>query len=540
MLSARPALIASFALLALVVISLAVTVSRSSATHGGYWHTTEIASVASDGTVADSGSAPEGRPLQLSEDGRFVVFSSDARNLVSGFGGVFLRDRATDTTELVSVADDGTPANGGGSYPDITPDGRYVVFGSFTATLVPGDTNGKPDIFIRDRVAGTTRRVSLGMGGAEGNGESNFPDISENGRFVVFSSDATNLVPGDTNDQPDLFLRDLQTSATERISVATDGTQANGESDVGFVSDDGRFIVFESEASNLVPGDTNDNWDAFLRDRQLGATTRISLSSTGAQLPEGSFPSDMTPDGRFVLLDMRSDGVVPGDANGSPDAFLLDRQTGALELVSTGLAQWGDGRSYPGALSGDARFVAFSSHATNLVAGDTNGNSDVFVYDRATGVTEIASIRPDGSGDDQSSDSPGISGDGRVVAYRSWAVLFPQDTNGVHDVLVAVTTGPAPIPARWGDFDCLNGITIGDAQKIARDLIDIPVTQGPGCPAPGAEVTVDGTPRMWGDLDCQNGVTIGDAQKTARDLIDLPVSQADGCPRPGDSIQVQS
>jgi archaellum component FlaF (FlaF/FlaG flagellin family) len=169
-------------------------------------------------------------------------------------------------TQRVSVATGGTQGNGDSFIPAISADGRYVTFQSIASNLVPGDTNSTFDVFVRDRRSGTTQRVNVATDGTQANGDSFSLAISADGRYVTFQSIASNLVPGDTNDRTDVFVRDLRSGTTQRVSVATGGTQANGDSDIPAISADGRYVAFESGASNLVPGDTNHSEDVFVRD----------------------------------------------------------------------------------------------------------------------------------------------------------------------------------------------------------------------------------------------------------------------------------
>lgn len=198
----------------------------------------------------------------------------------NGQAGILVRDRQTGSTQRVSVASDGTQGNGISAGPAVSGDGRFGAFWSEATNLVPGDTNGTLDVFVRDRQAGTTVRASVASDGTQRNNVSEYPCISSNGRVVVFGSLASSLVADDTNGLADVFVRDLQASTTERVSVAADGTQGNGPSWNRAVSSDGRFVAFRSEASNLVPADTNGVSDVFVRDRGPGGVGGV------AELPE--------------------------------------------------------------------------------------------------------------------------------------------------------------------------------------------------------------------------------------------------------------
>jgi Tol biopolymer transport system component len=276
--------------------------------------------------------------------------------------------------------------------------------------------------------------------GNEADGGSDEPAISADGRFVAFESGASNLVSGDSNGQSDVFVHDRQTGATERVSVDSAGNQADGGSGKPAISADGRFIAFESDATNLVAGDTNGESDVFVRDRQTGVTERVSVDSEGNQAAGGSGDDEaaggsgapaISADGRFVAFASAATNLVDGDANSKSDVFVHDRQTGATERVSVdGHGNEGDGSSTWPAISADGRFVAFESMATNLVSRDFNRDQDIFVHDRQTGATERVSVSSDGKQASSPSDVPSISADGRLVAFVSGANnLVPGDTN---------------------------------------------------------------------------------------------------------------
>jgi Tol biopolymer transport system component len=291
---------------------------------------------------------------------------------------------------------------------------------------------------------GNTTRVSVATGGGQANSGSFDPSISADGRYVAFVSAATNLVSGDTNNFQDIFVHDRQTGQTTRVSVASDGTQANGHSYAPSISADGRYVAFASLASNLVSGDTNGAWDVFVHDRQTGETTRVSVASDGTQAIGfffGSSPS-ISADGRYVAFDSWATNLVSGDTNDKPDVFVHDRQTGQTTRVSVSSdgtqANGGPGWSgNPSSISADGRYVAFHSYADNLVSGDTNSATDIFVHDRQTGVTTRVSIASDGTQANGFSASPSISADGRYVAFMSGATnLVSGDTNNDWDVFV--------------------------------------------------------------------------------------------------------
>ena len=288
----------------------------------------------------------------ISADGRFVSFSSAASNFFEGDDNraddVLVHDRQTGTTECVSMGVDGKPANDASEFSSITPDGRFVVFSSNASNLVVGDTNGSNDIFVHDRQTRLTERVSVDSTGAEGSGAGvasrlyEHSSISADGRYVAFTSHTVNLVAGDTNGVADVFVRDRQNGSTTRISEAVEGAQGNEMSSNPSISSDGRFIAFESYASNSVSGDTNGILDVFVRDVQSGTNWRASVDDNGGQGGGISFEPSLTPDGRFLVFQSAAPNLVTGDRNGRTDVFVRGpaEQTRVI-AVSTFPSRWG-------------------------------------------------------------------------------------------------------------------------------------------------------------------------------------------------------
>lgn len=394
-------------------------------------------------SVSSAGAQGNGRSefAAISADGRIVAFRSLASTLVAGdtngFFDIFVRDRQTGITSRVSVTSAGAQGAGESLNPSVSADGRFVAFDSF-APLVAGDTNGAQDIFVHDRQTGTTSRVSVSSSGAQANNVSTSAAISADGRHVAFVSGATNLVAGDVNAKDDIFLHDRQTGETTLVSVSSSGTQGNLDSATPAISSDGRIVAFRSGASTLVVPDTNSFDDVFVRDTSTGQTTRVSVSSAGAQGDFGGVAPCLSADGRHVSFSSQSTNLVPGDTNFSTDVFVHDRQTGATTRVSVSSAG-AQGSSFSGfsSLSADARLVAFESGAADLVPGDTNGFTDVFVHDRQTGATVRASVSTAGGQGDSDSARAALSADGRFIAFHSFASgLVAGDTNGAYDAFV--------------------------------------------------------------------------------------------------------
>ncbi|MGH2760495.1 MAG: hypothetical protein ACRDKJ_13180 [Actinomycetota bacterium] len=363
----------------------------------------------------------------LSADGRFVAFYSGHTSLVEGDTNdtwdVFVRDQQRGTVGRVSVSTSGAQGNRASYTGSISADGRYIAFVSAADNLVPGDTNLAPDVFVRDLRTSKTIRVSVSSSGGQANlvRSPDFPleagshllALSANGRFVLFRSTASNLVAGDTNEHADVFVHDLVERTTKRVSVSSQGREADADSRQpigiaqGAISNDGRYAFFNSNATNLVPNDTNAQEDLFVRNIVRGTTERVSVSSTGAQSNRGVGASDpfalitttftqvflepqnisqvaysATPDGRYVAFSSDATNLVPGDRNQTTDIFLRDLRTGNTTIVSLASSgQQSNGASNSPALSADGRFIAYRSAASNLVPGDTNGHEDVFVYE---------------------------------------------------------------------------------------------------------------------------------------------------------------
>lgn len=376
----------------------------------------------------------ESRHPAISRHGRYVAFASHASGLVpgdtNGHGDVFVRDRKTNVTRRVSISTDGTQANLNSFSPAISANGRYVAFASFASNLVAGDSNQLADVFVRDRVAHVTTRVSVGPGGAQADGGSYVPAISADGRYVAFASRASNLVPGDSAPAlKNVFVRDRVAKVTSRVSMGPGGTQPNSESSNPAISAHGRYIAFVTEA-----------FDVFVRDRVAEVTTRVSLGPGDTQANGPSLQPAISAHGRYVAFASYASNLVTGDTNGVSDVFLRDRRDDVTTRVSVGPGdtQTPRGiRSLHPTISAHGRYVAFQTFASNLVAGDTNGANDVFLRDRRDDVTTRVSVGSGGTQGNNSSSLPVISAHGRYVAFESRASnLVAGDTNGVRDVFV--------------------------------------------------------------------------------------------------------
>ena len=360
-----------------------------------------------------------------------------------------------DKTTLVSVGSEGKQGNGTsdlGSSFALSGDGRYVVFLSDASNLVPGDTNHISDVFVHDRMTGLTTRETVSSAGQQGNGFCWYASISGDGRYVAFDSDASNLVPGDTNGGTDIFVHDRLTGETTRVNVDSSGNQARYSQFTSYgatISPDGRYVAFSSFADNLVPGDTNGASDIFVHDMLTGETARVSVDSAGNEgNADSGWASSISSDGRYIAFPSLSTNLVPSDTNSVRDVFVRDRLTNSTSRVSvdsSGNEGIGGDSIFP-ALSADGRYVAFMSSARNLVLNDKNWAADIFVHDRVTSQTIIVSVDSAGhqGGHGWNSWSPSISADGRYVAFASFAKLSFDDLIGPdifsHDTVTRTTT----------------------------------------------------------------------------------------------------
>lgn len=327
---------------------------------------------------------------RLSADATRIAFDSAASNLVPGpqnrHDHVFLRNLHTGSIVRVSQSPEGVQANDANVAYDgtisLSGSGRFVAFSSYASNLVPGDTNEKVDAFVRDTELGSNERVSVASGGEQGDGSSAGPTSSGDARRIAFFSEATNLVPDDRNGRRDVFVRDRVDETTRRISLAPDGSEADGASDIAAISADGRTVAFASEASNLVAGDANGQRDVFVHDLESGRTERISAAANGSDADGASdFPS-ISANGLRVAFVSRASNLVPDDRNGVADVFVADRASGRVIRVSVS-SNGTEANEESGAwgieLSDDGRCVVFGSFASNLVEGDDNQRADVFV-----------------------------------------------------------------------------------------------------------------------------------------------------------------
>ncbi len=430
----------------------------------------------SDSATGVQGNRPSTHP-SISGEGDRVAFVSAATNLSETPTGertnIFVKERSTGTLWLASVSSGGAEGDAGSEDPHLSRDGRFVVFASTATNLVAGDTNGVADIFVRDLQEGTTTLLSRSSAGVIGNLASVQPDISANGRYVVFASAAGNLTIGDFNGRGDIFLHDRDTDndgifdeagaiSTRVISLDGEGSIANGSSDRPAISDNGRYVVYESLASNLIPNDTNSLPDIFLHDRDMDGngifdepggvfTQRINVASGGGQANSFSENAQISGDGRQVAFESFATNLVAGGTSEfRKHVFVRDWQASRTVLVSraaggTEANEWSENP----ALSQSGRYISFESTSDNLVAGDTNSSRDIFLVDRdgngnstfdeagETGIQRISLTQANGQMVGGQAFHADLSADASLVVFDSDAAnLGGLDSNGVADVFV--------------------------------------------------------------------------------------------------------
>lgn len=446
----------------------------------------------------------------------------------NGVSDIFYKDTLNGAITRISTDAAGNQLNGRSWAPKMTPDGHYVVFGSAAANLVPGDTNTFEDIFIKNVWTGAVSRVSLNTGGGQSNAASDVPTVSANGRYVAFRSSASNLVTGDTNLVTDVFVRDTQTNTTTRVSTDAAGNQANGQSGVTYgpwIAMGGNHVIFESDASNLVTGDTNGARDIFVKNLTTGAITRVSTDGAGNQANGGSYFPTISADGRYVAFRSIATNLVVGDtimcgAISCSDVFVKDTLSGQVYWISTDSAGVpANGPSWDPVISPDGRFVAYSSDAANIVY-DGNNTYDIFVKDISGGAVELVSKNAvTGVAGNGWSIGPQFSyGGGYVVYYSLASNLVTDDTNGLAEVFLSPNemACPAGSPGLslslasvyWASFDDyanrLLSVDYAISNPSADPLLAVSVT---GSLATSGVVLATPAPIALGDISAGGAVS---------------------------------
>jgi uncharacterized repeat protein (TIGR01451 family) len=527
-----------------IAVAIAAVISASGVLAQSPIGVLELISVSSGGVQGNSDSgtsgftSPSNDRASITSDGRFVAFMSFADNLVTGdtnlAADVFVRDRLAGTTERVSVSSRGREGDGHSGFAlvagaDISDDGRVVAFVSEATNFARRDTNGNPDVFVHDRLTGTTELISRGLDGNPATGTD--VELSADGRFVAFRSFAQNLVPNhpefDFFDH--IYVYDRQTQLIERVDVDNNGDAGNASAINLAISADGRYIAFDSFAENLVPGPGDQGGvDVFVRDRVNGTTEGISTGGDTGGFEAHSFLSSISTTGRFVGFSS-GDPTFPGDTNGFiTDAFVFDRETGTVQLVSRSSdGTQGNDESSSALVSADGLSVVFSSRASNLVDGDTNGVFDVFRRDLVTGITVRLAADDEQFGFDVMGSD--ITPDGLVVSLLTRADLLPEqdvgffamdvymlDDRPAADLAVTKTDSPDPVAVRADLTYTVTVQNLGPAtaagvvvtDHLPADAVFVAVTTSQG------SCTRTGKSSRDGELSCALGTVTSAAGVT--------------------------
>jgi hypothetical protein len=381
----------------------------------------------------------------ISNDGGVASFESQAANLVIGTTDhevdAFIRDILFGTTVRVSEASNGDKADERVYATSISGNGQYVAFHSGAGNLVGTASSQYYDVFLHNWQAGSTSHVSISSSDAAGDQNSMNPSVSSSGRYVAFESIATNLLSTvDDNGVSDIFVKDMSLGTVWRVSVGPGGTQSNGASYNPSISDDGMLNAFESVATNLITGGTSGARHIYIHDRQTDTTDLLSETQAGVEGNLSSWNPSISADGRAVVFESIADNLVDDDTNGERDIYWRDTKTGTRILVSTSTS--GNQDPYEGcyqpAISGDARYVTYHSPGTTFESRDSNGTNDVFVSDIQTGITVRVSSTGDGNAGNNESKNADISADGKYIIFQSYAGdLVSGDTNAKTDIFVA-------------------------------------------------------------------------------------------------------
>ncbi len=460
-----------------------VTLAAASALAGAVFaQVTTLDSRASTGfqgnAISDLGS--------LSAGGHFVAYQSLASTLAPGDNNAvtdcYLTNRTNGQTALVSRSTAGTVGNSSSWNPSVSADGRRVAFDSYATNLVGFDPNGARDVFLRDIVSGSTACVSVNPSGQPGSGYSMLyfaRSLSADGQTVVFESEAADLVTGDVGGVRDVFARDLQRATTVRVSQTPAGVGGNAISSSACISAGGRWVAFVSSSSNLAPGASGTISNVYRHDLQTGANLLVSRAPSGIEWPTGSYFPSISSDGRYVVFVSACPSIVAGDTNGTEDVFVFDCSTLQTSVASrTPAGMPGNGRSTVPAISADGNYVSFESLSSNLVPG-YGGWWSCFLWDRSTSTMRFMNLGPSGPSSGGAY-YPSLSQSGSFVSFHSAdSSLVPGDANGDHDVFTR----------RWRACGAIPLYADSDGDGFGGGFVVL------GCPP------VLGTSEMPGDCD---------------------------------------
>jgi len=505
---------------ALVAGVVAVPVGSASALTGPAGITR--VSISSAGVTADF-EAPGFSPPAVSTDGRYIAFDSWASNLAANSedGGVFVRDTTGGTTTSAAVRMDGTSDDAADS-PAISGDGRFVAFASDSTGLVTGGNSNFVQIFLRDRTAGTTTRISTKPNGAQATDESASPSINSDGRFVAYESDSPGLVTGDLNEWTDVFVRDRTLNTTKRVSLTNAGAEAELGGESPSISGDGRFVAFLSH-EQMVPQDTDTFRDVYVRDQVLMTTTRVSVTNAGAASNGGSGEPHISQNGRYVVFTSSATNLDgQPDTNNANDVFVRDLIGGTTQRVSRNAAGGlANGTPSGPTISGDGRFVSYESTAPDAVTDDTNGAPDAFVFDRQTSTTSRVSTDQLGQQLATGGIRPVITPTGTYVTFSTGSPISGLGSPAYRQLYVRLT-----VPLGTGV--ALPELSVGNASVVegnasTRQLrFTVTVSKPSAAATSVAYSTASGTATSGNDFNAKSGILTVPAGATSA-LIAVPV-----------------
>jgi len=452
-------------------------------------------SLITDDVNGVDGSNDDSYRLAISADGRYVGFDSTATNLIAGGNSfaqnVFVHDTQTDLTTLVSKNKDGTDGgNALSTTPYLSNDGRYVVFSSNASDIVLNDNNGNRDVFLYDMQLNTMKLVSKNNAGTgSANGASFAYDISADGRYIAYESSAADIVANDSNGTYDIYIYDAVTDITILASKSKLGTgTANSASKAPSLSSDGRYVTFYSSATDMASTDTDTKNDVFIYDRVTNVTALVSINTSLAGSGNGnSWNAKISKGANYVTFSSTSSDLVLNDTNNSTDVFLYDVTTSQITLVSkntTGTGT-GNGYSYSPMISSNGQFVTYSSQASDLVSADTNANQDIFLYDSQLDSNVLVSSNVTGIDSANGySTCNTISSDGRYILFSSSATNI---------TLISNNEGPETFDAFI--YDRLSGTAVTVSTNGIRT--------GGACFTTSTNISADGKKAIF-DIDVPN------------------------------------
>ncbi len=396
------------------------------------------------------GYSPYGSFIPLSFDGRYGALTAYRALLDQDSNSVsdsYLADTAGGTFRLASVTPQGVVGSGGSVSSVVSADAGTIAFGTFAREL-SGPTVDFMVVMVKDLGSGALVRADTSAAGAGGDAGAGNPSLSGDGRYLSFTSYASNLVPNDSNGASDIFVKDLQTGAIVNASTGLDGALANGASLSSIISSDARVVAFSSVAKNLTETSSPLGYQVFRKDLDKGAVMQVSTTFSGVSANAESHLGGISADGRWVGFESYATNLGAAATPAAQQLYAKDTVTGLLRLVSSSAnGAAANGHSLELSLSADGRFAVFSSDASNLVAGDTNGVRDVFLKDLLSGAITRLSTSLAGEQGNEGSMSPSISGDAGTVTFVSRAGNLTKDINGSDDAFI-VTVDPAFL-ATW-------------------------------------------------------------------------------------------